>query len=79
MDIVFADELMKRAGYLGSYLGSIAKWPKGLPMAIDQPYYCFLMEADQPAFVYVGMNNQIVMTELPIGGAEVYDNGLTIV
>ena len=79
MDIVLADELMKRAGYLGSYLGSIAKWPVGLPMAKDQPYYCFLMEADQPAFVWVGMNDQIVMTELPIGGVEVDSKELTVV
>ena len=79
MDIVFADELIKRAGYLGSYLGLLAKWPMGLRMGRDQPYYCFLMEADQPAFVYVGMNDQTVTTELPVGGVELDSNGLTIV
>ena len=79
MDILFANELMKRAGYLGSYLGVIAKWPMYLRMGKDQPYYCFLMEADHPAFVYVGMNDQIVMTQLPIGGVELDSNGSTIV
>ena len=79
MDVVFADELMKRAGYLGSYLGLIAKWPMGLRIGRDQPYYCFLMEADQPPFVYVGMNDQTVSTELPAGGVELDSNGLTIV
>ena len=79
MDVVYADRLVKRAGYLGSYLGLIAKWPMGLRMGKDQPYYCFLMEADYPAFVYVGMNDQIVTTVLPIGGGELDGNGLTIV
>ena len=79
MDIVLADGLIKRAGYLGSYLGLIAKWPMGLRMGSDQPYYCFLMEADQPAFVYVGMNDQIVVTELPMGGGELDSKSLTIV
>lgn len=79
MDIVFADELKKRAGYLGSYLGLIAKWPMGLRMGKDQPYYCFLMEADHPPFVYVGMNDQIVVTELPMRGEELDSNGLTTV
>ena len=77
MDIVFADELMKRAGYLGPYLGSIAKWPTGLRMGKDQPYYCFLMETDQPAIVYVGMNDRSVMTELPVGGGEMESDGVT--
>ena len=79
MDIVFADALMKRAGYLGSYLGLIAKWPMGLRMGSDQPFYCFLMEADDPAIVYVGMNTQTVMTELPMGGGGLDSNDLTIV
>ena len=79
MDVVFADELMKRAGYLGSYLGLLAKWPTGQRMGRDQPYYCFLMETDHPAFVYVGMNDQTVMTELPVGGVEMDSDGLTIV
>ena len=79
MDIVFADQLMKRAGYLGSYLGLIAKWPTMLRLGKDQPYYCFLMESDEPAIVYVGMNDQIVTTQLPTAGGELDGNGISIV
>ena len=79
MDVVFADELMKRAGYLGSYLGVIAKWPTRLRLGKDQPFYCFLMEGDEPAIVYVGMNDQIVTTQLPTAGGELDGNGLSIV
>ena len=74
MDIVFADELKKRAGYLGSYKSVVVAWPQGLRLGYDQPYYSFFMEGDQPEFVYVGVNDQIVLTSLP--GLE--DNGRTI-
>lgn len=66
MDIVFADELMKKAGYVGPYEAVDVKWPKGLTLLwTEQPYYCFLMEGDRPGSVYVGMNDQRVMTSLP--------------
>ena len=65
MDIVFADELKRRAGYLGSYKYVVVAWPQGLRLGYDQPYYCFLMEGNQPEFVYVGVNDQIVLTGLP--------------
>lgn len=65
MDIVFADELKRRAGYLGSYNNVVVAWPQGLRLGYDQPYYCFFMEGNQPEFVYVGVNDQIVLTSLP--------------
>ena len=64
-DIVHADLLIKRAGYLGSYDAVDVTWPKGLQLTRDQPYYTFIMEESQPDFVYVGMNDQIVSTSLP--------------
>ena len=70
MDIVLADVLIKGAGYWGAYFGLLAQWPMGLRLGRDQPYYCFLMEADSPPFVYVGMNDQTVTTELPRQNAE---------
>lgn len=79
MDIVFADELIKKAGYLGPYEAVDVKWPKGLPLGKEQPYYCFLMEGDQPNSVYVGVNDQRVMTNLPRIGDGLDDDAGTIV
>ena len=77
MDIVFADELMRRAGYLGSYASVLVNWPQGLRLGNDQPYYCFLMEASQSDFVYVGVNDQIVLTSLPGAEEGLEDSGRT--
>ena len=74
MDIVFADELKRGAGYLGSYKSVVVSWPQGLPLGYDQPYYSFFEVGNQPEFVYVGVNDQIVLTSLPGLG----DNGRTI-
>ena len=69
MDIVLADELMKMAGYVGPYEGVDVSWPRGLRLGREEAYYCFLMEGDQPDFVYVGVNDGRVMTSLPrVGG-----------
>ena len=69
MDIVFADELIKKAGYVGPYEAVDVSWPKGLRVGTEEAYYCFLMEGSQPDFVYVGVNDQRVMTSLPtVGG-----------
>lgn len=65
MDIVFADELIKQAGYVGPYDAVDVKWPKGLPLGKEQPYYCFLMEGNRPDVVYVGVNDRMVITSLP--------------
>lgn len=79
MDIVFADELKKKAGYVGPYEAVDIRWPKGLPLGKEQPYYCFLMEGDQPHFVYVGVNDQRVVTNLPRVGEGLDDGGGTVV
>ena len=68
MDIVFADELIKRAGYVGPYDAVDVSWPKSLRVGAEEAYYCFLMEGGQPDFVYVGVNDQRVMTRLPKAG-----------
>ena len=65
-DIVYADLLIKRAGYLGSYEAVDVTWPRGLQMGRDQPYYTFLMEGDAPEFLFVGLNDQVVLTTLPV-------------
>ncbi len=65
MDIVFADALIKEAGYWGPYEAVDVKWPKGLPLGKEQAYYCFLMEGDRPTSVYVGTTDQEVSTSLP--------------
>lgn len=78
MDIVFADSLIKKAGYVGPYEAVDVKWPKGLPLGKEQPYYCFLMEGSRPEFVYVGVNDQRVMTSLLRVGEGVEDNEGTI-
>ena len=75
MDIVLADELVKKAGYVGPYDAVDVKWPKGLPLGKEQPYYCFFMEGDRPGPVYVGMNDQRVMTSLPREGEGAEDHG----
>lgn len=71
MDIVLADELIKRAGYVGPYDAVDVSWPNGLRVGAEEAYYCFLMEGSQPDFVYVGVNDQRVMTSLPkVGGLD---------
>ena len=75
MDIVFADKLIKKAGYVGPYEAVDVKWPNGLPLGKEQPYYYFLMEGDQPHFVYVGVTDQRVMTKLPRVGEGLDDDG----
>lgn len=75
MDILFADQLIKRAGYVGSYGAVDVKWPKGLRLGKEQPYYCFFMEGNQPEIVYVGLNDQSVMTRLPMIEEELEING----
>ena len=65
MDIVYADELIKKAGYVGPYEAVDVKWPTGLAIGKEQPYYCFLMEGNRPDFVYVGLNDQLVILSLP--------------
>ena len=71
MDIVLADELIKKAGYVGPYDAVDVSWPKGLRVGTEEAYYCFLMEGSQPDFVYVGVNDQRVMTSLPkVGGLD---------
>lgn len=77
MDVVFADRLMKKAGYRGRYEAADAKWPKGLRLGSDQPYYYFLMEGSQPDFVYVGVNDHTVLTSLPMIAEVAEDNVLT--
>lgn len=68
MDILLADQLIKRAGYVGPYGAVDVKWPKGLRLGKEQPYYCFFMEGDQAEIVYVGLNDQSVTTSLPMLG-----------
>lgn len=70
MDIVLADELMKRAGYVGPYEAVDVSWPEGLPVGSEEAYYCFIMEGNQPDFVYVGVNDGRVMTSLSKGGLD---------
>lgn len=76
MDIVYADELIKKAGYVGAYDAVDVRWPKSLPLGKEQPYYCFFMEGDRPTFVYVGVNDQRVMTRLPGVGEAMVDGGV---
>ena len=78
MDIVFADELIKKAGYIGPYEAVDVKWPRGLPLGMEQSYYRFLMEGNRPDFVYVGVNDQRVMTSLPRVGEDVGEDRTTI-
>ena len=75
MDIVYADELIKKAGYVGPYEAVDVKWPTGLALGKEQPYYCFLMEGNQPDFVYVGLNDQQVMLSLPKAEEIMEDDG----
>lgn len=77
MDIVVADELIKEAGYVGSYEAVDVRWPTGLPLGKEQPYYRFLMEGDRPDVVYVGVNDRRVMTSLPGVGEGADDDGST--
>lgn len=79
MDILFADQLIKRAGYVGPYGAVDVKWPKGLRLGKEQPYYCFFMEGDQPEIVYVGLYDQSVMTSLPIAEEKLEIGGPMIV
>ena len=76
MDVVFADELKNRAGYEEPYEAVSLKWPRGLRIGREQPYYYF-MGRDDPKFVYVGVNDQSVWTSLPWarGGAD--ENGVS--
>ncbi len=76
MDIVFADALIKGAGYGGAYEAVDLKWPRGLRLGYDQPYYCFLMEGDRPDVVYVGLNDRVVATSLPSVEKVVQDKGV---
>ncbi|CAF9921256.1 hypothetical protein IMSHALPRED_005123 [Imshaugia aleurites] len=77
MDIVFADELKRRAGYGGPYEAVDVMWPTGLALGMEQPYYRFLMEGDRPDFVYVGVDTQVVATGLPrIGGSVEGEGGI---
>lgn len=66
MDVVVADELMKRAGWVGAYSAVYLIWPQGLSLGKEQPYYCFMMERDGPETVYVGTNDGSVATRLPV-------------
>ena len=77
MDVVYADELKKRAGYVELYDAVNLRWPRGLSMGREQPYYCFLMEGNDPKLVYVGVNDQIVLTSLPWAPEGVDDNGVS--
>lgn len=63
MDIVFADKLIKEAGYVEPYEAVYLRWPQGLSMAKEQPYYHFLLEGTSKN-VYVGVNDQLVTTSL---------------
>ena len=65
MDIILADELKKNAGYVGSYEAVDVRWPNGLRLGNNQPYYRFWMEGNRPDFVYVGVNDQRVMASPP--------------
>ena len=75
MDIVFADALIKKAGYWGPYDAVDVKWPKGLSLGREQAYYCFLMEGNTPTNLYVGTTDQAVLTSLPKVGEEGEDGG----
>ena len=78
MDIVFADDLMKKAGYVGPYEAVDVSWPKGLALGTEQAYYCFWMEGSRPNFVYVGVNDQRVTTSLPRVEEGLHDDGRTV-
>lgn len=75
MDILFADQLIKRAGFVGPYRAVDVKWPKVLRLGKEQPYYCFFMEGNQPEIVFVGLNDQSVMTSLPMVEEDLEING----
>lgn len=66
MDVVVADELMKRAGWVGAYSAVYLIWPQGLSLGKEQAYYCFMMERGGPEAVYVGTNDGSVATRLPV-------------
>ena len=74
LDIVSADLLIKRAGYVGSYEAVDVTWPRDLRLGSDQPFYIFFMEGHDPDFVYVGLNDQAVLTSLPRVGVGVEDD-----
>ena len=77
MDVVYADELKNRAGYLEPYEFVNLNWPRGLRMGREQPYYCFVMSTDDPKLVYVGVNDQTVLTSLPWAQQGADDNGVS--
>ena len=75
MDVVYADELKNRAGYVEPYGTVNLNWPGGLRTGREQPYYCFVMNGNDPKRVYVGMNDQKVLTSLPWAREGAVDNG----
>ena len=76
MDVVYADELKNRAGYVEPYEFVNLKWPRGLRIGREQPYYYFISRND-PKFVYVGVNDQTVWTSLSRAQEGVDDNGVS--
>ena len=75
MDVVYADELKNRAGYVEPYRAVNLNWPGGLRTGREQPYYCFLMNGNDPNRVYVGVNDRKVLTSLPWAQEGAVDNG----
>ena len=75
MDVVYADELKNRAGYVEPYRTVNLGWPRGLRTGREQPYYCFVMDGNDPKRVYVGVNDQTVLTSLPWAREGAVDNG----
>ena len=76
MDIVYADELKNRAGYVEPYEFVNLRWPRGLRIGREQPYYYFIGR-DDPKIVYVGVNDQTVWTSLPWAQEGADDNGVS--
>ena len=76
MDVVYADELKNRAGYMEPYEFVNLNWPKGLRIGREQPYYEFISRND-PKYVYVGVNDQMVCTSLPWAQEGADDNGVS--
>lgn len=64
MDIVEADELLKKAGYTGAYGAVTLRWP--LYPGINQPFYIFGMEDGSHIFVGIydkSVSSHAVATE----------------
>ena len=60
MDIVEANQLLRRAGFMNKYDAVDVKMPTDVPQALQQVYYIFAMRGDGPSYVAVRVSDGVV-------------------